>query len=354
MKDYILNKVLSTFLILQILFVGFISKYPEWVERYYSNGVYLAISGFFRRLLGWIPFSVGDLLYAIFFFFVIKWIRLIIVTRMSPFRKYLYGAGSIVSLVFLFFNLFWGLNYYRLPLNEKLGVSDLSYTKEQLIKTTENHLTNLNFIHSLIDQNDSSVVVIPYKRSAIYKRAQLEYKTLHVDSLDMHFNVKSAKSSLFSLPMSYMGFSGYLNPFTGEAQVNRKIPLSGFPATTCHEMAHQVGFAAESEANYIGYIACMQSEDLYFQYSGELMAIRYLFNALAKEDYQLYKEKRTKLRYGIERDLQVSHDFWDSYHSPIEPATKKVYDSYLKANRQHEGIESYTAFVGYLVHFQNK
>lgn len=352
MKDYILNKVLSIFLILQILFVGYISHYPEWVEKYYSNGVYLAISGFLRRSLGWIPISIGDILYAVFFLFIVRWIRLLIVTRFSPFRKHLYAAGSVVSLLFFFFHLLWGLNYYRLPLHKKMQINELSYTKEQLITATEKQIIKINFLHSIISQNDSTILKMPYKRSSIYKMARAEYKTLKLDSLDFGFNVKSTKSSLYSLPLSYMGFSGYLNPFTGEAQVNRKIPKLGFPATTCHEMAHQLGYAAESEANYIGYIACIKSDDLFFQYSGELMAMRYLLSALAKEDKELYLAKRAKLRYGIERDLQVSHDFWDSYHTPLTPAFKNMYDTYLKANRQEEGIKSYAGFVGYLIHHQ--
>ncbi len=179
-------------------------------------------------------------------------------------------------------------------------------------------------MHSIIAQNDSTILEIPYKRSAIYKMARTEYSTLKIDSLDFSFNVKSVKSSLYSVPMSYMGFSGYFNPFTGEAQVNRKIPKAGFPATTCSRNGSPNWVnAAESEANYIGYIACINSKDLYFQYSGELMAMRYLLSALVKQDKDLYLAKRAKLRYGIERDLQVSHDFWDSYHTPFEPVFKK-------------------------------
>ena len=33
------------------------------------------------------------------------------------------------------------------------------------------------------------------------------------------------KKSLLSLPLSYMGYSGYLNPFTLESQANAKMPI---------------------------------------------------------------------------------------------------------------------------------
>jgi hypothetical protein len=251
------------------------------------------------------------------------------------------------------FNLFWGFNYYRIPFYKKLGLQNLDYTQTELIKTTETHIKKLNFIHSLIIQNDSTVIEIPYKRREIYKKAKAQYKDFFLNDLDLHFTVKSNKTSLISVPMCYMGFSGYLNPFTGEAQVNRKIPKSGFPATTSHELAHQLGYASESEANYIGYLACMQNNDLYFQYSAELMAVRYLLHALYKEDQNLYQEKYKKLGIGIQKDIQIAHDFWDSYQTPLEPLFKKIYDSYLKANRQKDGIDSYSGFVGYLVKDNN-
>jgi len=43
----------------------------------------------------------------------------------------------------------------------------------------------------------------------------------------------------------------------------------------CHELAHQVGIASESEANFMGYLATTNSDNVYFNYSGYLMAVRF-------------------------------------------------------------------------------
>ncbi len=48
---------------LQLLAVNWMAGHPQWVEKYYSTGLYPLISAFFRRLYGWVPFSVGDLIY---------------------------------------------------------------------------------------------------------------------------------------------------------------------------------------------------------------------------------------------------------------------------------------------------
>jgi hypothetical protein len=329
--------------------VNIASRFPHWVERYYSKGIYPVISSFFRRLLGWVPVSVGDILYGVLLLVILRWIWLLIQTRLAPFREHLYKLGAFLSVVFFTFHLFWGLNYYRLPLKDQLGIKSLEYTSEQLLSTTREHIKKINAIHQRIIQDDSLSIKVPYKRRKIYKMASLEYKQLFVDSIDFHFKRKSIKSSMLSTPLTYMGFPGYLNPFTGESQVNRKIPETGFPATTCHEMAHQLGFASESEANYIGYLACVNSDDLYFQYSGELLAVNHLLYSVALYDKELYQETLKELHVGIIKDRQVTHDFWDSYHNPLEPYFKKFYDAFLKANRQKKGIKSYNAMVGYLI-----
>ena len=349
MKNYIFNKILSTFLIIQVLFVNYISRHPDLVEKYYSNGIYKVISGFFRRLLGRVPISIGDIFYLILLLLIIRWIWLVIKTRFSPFRKHLYTAGAFISVLLFAFNMLWGFNYYREPLSKRLGYSNTEYSLKDLKATTDLRIMNLNTIHTSLTKNDSAVVEIPYKKRAIYKMARNEYQQLYPDSLDLHFKVKSIKHSLFSVPISYMGFSGYLNPFSGEAQVNRKIPLSSYPITTTHEMAHQLGYASENEANYIGYLACIHSENMYFQYSAELMAVKYLLNEIGKNDPEYYKQSYKILHFGIQKDMQSSHDFWDSFHTPIAPASKKIYDTYLKVNNQKEGIESYSSFIGYLV-----
>lgn len=352
MNNYITNKILSIFLIVQIVFISFISRNSQWVEKYYSNGVYPFISRTLRKFFGWIPLSLGDILYLLLFLVLLKWLWYVIQTRFSPIRVHLFKIGAFFSIVFFIFHLFWGINYYRQPLYQQLNIDSLSYTQEELVATTLFHIDKLNKIHSILVDNDSVSIEIPYKRLDMYRMASKHYDSLYIDSIDLHFKTKSVKSSLLSKTLSYMGFSGYLNPFTGESQVNRKIPKSNFPATICHEMAHQLGYASEDEANYIGYLACITNSDSYFQYSGELLAVQHLLYTLAQNDKKQYKELFNKLHIGIQRNIQQNRDFWDTYHNPLEPYFKKFYDLFLKANSQKEGIDSYNGMVGYLVRYR--
>ena len=74
---------------------------------------------------------------------------------------------------------------------------------------------------------------------------------------------------------NYSGFTGYYNPFTGESQVNSTVPVFTIPYTACHEVAHQLGYAKEMEANFAGYLAASTSDDNFFRYSVYLDLFRY-------------------------------------------------------------------------------
>ncbi len=350
MKDYIFNKILSVLLLVQFVLVRWASHNPEWVEKNYSNALYPYLSRVLRRVLGWIPVSVGDIIYFVLFVLLLRWLVLLIRTRFSPFRSYLYAFGGFLSVVFFLFHLLWGLNYYRLPLAKKLGVEHQKYTTNELLLTTQFHIDRLNALHDSICKNDTVPAVNTTRKSAMRYKASRIYKNLSYKGLDLHFSSKSCKNSLYSLPLTYMGFSGYLNPFTGEAQVNYKIPGISYPVTVCHELAHQLGYASEDEANYIGYLACENSGDLYFRYSGELLAVQYLLYSVLREDKTMYEAYFAKLHYGVRLTIQYNRDFWDSYQNPIQPFFKKSYDAYLKANRQEAGIQSYGAVVKFLIH----
>ena len=77
---------------------------------------------------------------------------------------------------------------------------------------------------------------------------------------------------------------GVYSPFTVEANYNWQMTGYNIPHTICHELSHLRGFMREDEANFIGILACTESDNAYFRYSGYLMAWVHAGNALAKAD----------------------------------------------------------------------
>ena len=239
-----------------------IAFFPETVERIYSNGLYVYISRFSRTLLGKIPFSVGDVIYGLLIIYLLIQLWKTRKSWRLQWKNNLLKIINVLSIAYFLFHFLWAFNYYRVPLFEKMSIQR-EYSDEDLYRFTEKLIAKTNEIHFKITNNKNLKVSVPYTQDSIFKMTQNGYYNLGNQYSFFKYEIPSRKKSLFSLPLTYMGFGGYLNPFTNEAQVNDKIPMVGFPMTINHEMAHQMGFASESECNFIGFLASVKNDDLY-------------------------------------------------------------------------------------------
>lgn len=342
--------ILPLFLILQILILKIIRFFPEYVEQFYSNGLYLFLSRTSRIVLGKIPFSIGDCIYFILIVLLIKWFWQNRKNWKQEWKNNLLRALSVLSLFYFFFHFLWALNYYREPLFEKMSI-ERDYSDADLLAFTKKLIAKTNAIQSQITKNDSLKVVFPYSQNQVFEMNQNGYKNLATEYSFFTYSHLSIKKSLFSLPLTYMGFGGYLNPFTNESQVNYKLPMYGFPNVICHEMAHQIGYASESECNFIGFMACIKNDDLYFQYSAYSGALRYCLENVIMKDEARFKKYKPLLNPGIIANYKETEVFWQQYDTFIDKGFHAFYDQYLKANQQKDGLDSYSKFVDLLINY---
>jgi len=151
-----------------------------------------------------------------------------------------------------------------------------------------------------------------------------------------------------------MGYGGYLNPFTNEAQVNGRIPKFRDPFVSSHEIGHQLGYSAENETNFIGYLASANHEDIYFRYSAYSYVLGYCLNDIQATDKEGFDKLYAQLNPGILKNYQEVTDFWAAHQNPLEPVFKSLFNSFLKANNQKDGIQSYNKVVALLVNYHKK
>ncbi|NVJ88216.1 MAG: DUF3810 domain-containing protein [Flavobacteriaceae bacterium] len=346
--------VVAAFLPVQMILMRLAENHPNVIEVYYSIGIYPYISSFFRILLGWIPFSIGDMLLSILLFIIIRFLFLLIKNKFKDFIKKIIKATAFASTIYFCFYLFWGLNYYREPLAKSLGFEQRKHSNTELENVTNYIIENLNRTHLKITNNDSIKVNSPYSSKDFYKLAIDGYNNLAIKYPQFNYKQSSIKNSLMSELQSYNGTSGYINPLTGEAHVNKLVPKTSYPTTTCHEMAHQIGYAAENEANFIGFLAANYNNDLYFKYASYRMAFGYCIAEVRKRDPKLYQSLWKKVNKGIIQDFNDSYEFWNSYKNIFEPLVKKGYNTYLKANKQSKGTDSYNYVVDLLISYYRK
>ncbi|TLP80595.1 DUF3810 domain-containing protein [Maribacter sp. ACAM166] len=348
-----LKNAVALSLVPQIILVKWLGQHAALVEDYYSNGLYPFISKFFRFLFGWVPFSVGDLLY---FALILSALIYLITQRKSIWQHkliFLRDIAMVLSVTYFTFHMMWGLNYYREPLAIKLKLIETKDYQE-LVDFTQKLITKTNEAQLKITKDSSLAVVIPYTQNEIFNMTVAGYNNLEIIHPFLMYTTPSVKTSLFSTGLTYMGYAGYLNPFTNEAQTNGILPNFRFPVVVGHEIGHQLGYSAENETNFIGYLVTAKNKDAYFQYAAYAYALGYCLNDIRRGDQEVFDRLIPSLNPGVKSNFQEMAIFWNSYKNPMEPVFKSIFNSFLKANNQPEGIKSYNAVVSLLVAYHKQ
>ena len=339
---------------IQFIAIKILAMYPAFIETYYSNGLYPIISKISRVVFGWIPFSVGDIFYTIAGILIIRYIYKNYRLFRKEYKRILLDTYIVITVTYFAFNLLWGMNYYRLPLYKSLEL-DRKYSTEELVSFTERVIAKANAIQFQITQNDTIKVEIPYKTSEILDKSGNGYDNFSAKQPQFSFTHRSLKTSIYSSFLTVMGFSGYINPFTNEAQINSKIPVYKFPVTASHEEAHQIGFSAENEANFIGCMAALYNDDIYFQYGAYNFMAWHCLKEVHNRNPEEFERLKATLNPGIQKkNYDEVRAFWDSHKNPLKPMFKFTFDQFLKANNQSGGILSYSYVVSLLVNYDKK
>jgi hypothetical protein len=319
---------------------------PEWVEKYYSTGIYPHSSRLMRYLTSWLPFSAGDILYVIAGLALLReivlWLRTIknkAVKRAWVLQKVSNYIRIFLS-IYLVFNLLWGMNYNRTGIAGQLGL--------QLDDTSDTELSEL--AAALIQKTNTLRPVEPeigFDWSAAL--ASKAYQGVNSKYPFLESHPVSLKPSIFGAVGNYMGYSGYYNPFSGEGQVNTKVPGFLIPFVSCHEMAHQAGYAKENEANFVGFLAARESEDSAMRYSAYLNMFLYANSELRRVDSMAAKKNMDQLAPAVKKDIEQYRKWLRSYDTPLGDLVDVIYNQYLKLNEQPAGRRTYNLVVIWLL-----
>jgi hypothetical protein len=347
---------------LYVLFLSVLGIWllPYWamdaarVESVYSHGWWPQWSRLWAFLLDWIPFSVGDVGYISLLIFLF-WISFRILQSMvrRQFRKSAYHGVhliAVLSVLYLFFQVSWGLHYFRFPLMQQVSYPSVPLHLSNVVEVLEYHLEKATFYRDAAVTQNAQLNI-----DAIAKEAdRLAISDTAFDGL-LVGNHARMKPSLFGKLASYLGVSGYFNPFTQEAQFNVHQPKTTLSFTACHELAHQMGVGFEDEANLIGYVLATSSDQPSFQYAAHFSVFWMLMNELYAHSPSLYFKYLEALPVGIRDDTNDLQAYWSAHTGWLQTLSTYFYSWFLKANQQPEGMDRYNRMVDLLLsrHFQH-
>nr|WP_292008693.1 DUF3810 domain-containing protein [Chryseobacterium sp.] len=345
LKIYQKKRIWTTILVVQILLFLCFSK---------SKASILFFESFFelqkklhQLLFYWIPFSFGDVLYVILGTLLLYYI-------LKSFKKKnrhhaILRILIIINIFYFSYQIFWGMLYFQTPIIEKLSKEEPAPGKAK--KLTLLYLEKCKNTRAMVKEDANGVFTVTdldaVQQEILSQQHQLPAYISNKDS----YSINSFKPSLFKSIMSFTGILGYYNPFTSEAQYNSELPSSYLPFTLAHESSHQLGFAREQEANFIGYLVGVNSNNAELRYSTEYFTLKSLLNSLIEKDPDFVKIILDNYSPAMKRDRQYEKDFAIRHQGWLDDFFHFTNNLFLKSNQQ-EGSVTYSYFINLLLRFE--
>ncbi len=343
----------------------------------YSHYVYRVLSLGIGSVMGLLPFSVVDLLlYAtilfVLFDFVKQLCRAVRVgvacvhsVRVSqdaqthllaavarPLLRFLGHLFLILSTLLVLYVFLCGINYHRTSFSEEAGLSvtldehGTVYDEADLIALCDYLVTEINDTEAQLDVPCIGQTSETPKPSATWLWHAGRTGQRAMEKLGRRYHRLSGhypypKPILNTWILSVQQTTGVYSPFTVEANYNRDIAYYDIPFTICHELSHLRGYMQEEEANFIGVLATIGADDLYFNYSGYVSAWVYAGNALARIDSTAFATLYARINTRTRQDMLYNNAYWKQFEGKPAEAHEQLNDAYLKMQGQATGVRSY-------------
>lgn len=347
--------------------------FPIWVNTY-------------GRLTGCIPFSVGE-------WMIVAGLLLTVITVLSfilyPFfrkrkpgrilARICCGYLWIVAGVSLVMTLNCMILYHASTFSEHYFQQDSEeYTVEELMILYQQVASECNQLCDEISRDENGMAIYignndltgaskKEVQNAMADEARLVMRKLGEKYPQLDGWYPRPKAMFFSDFMCQQHMQGYYFPFSMEANYNEVMNILNYPATMCHELAHLRGYIYEDEANLIGYLACLESDDIFFRYSGNLSVLTYICNdlyKLKKKNPEAYRQALEEVKPVVVKEqvwedhIFVSDEEWDRINQKawidtdvVDKAADVFIDTNLKVNGIADGKISYSRVVRLLLQF---
>lgn len=323
----------GTFLLAAAGVLQGLARKTDWFGTWYVRSVYPWLVGSIGRIFGVFPFSAVEfLLYAL----IAVMITYGIIHIRKPFMVISRAFLLLGTLLFVY-TCNCGINYYAESFSSISGFALQNSSADELYELCQ----------YLLEQ--AKVNETP----AAYRDSRDEWKAEGIAAMKALGERYPSLGGYYPMPkevtvsqiLSVQQLAGVYSPFTIEANFNGKMPDYNIPFTICHELSHLTGFMREDEANFIGYLACIESRNQAFRYSGYLCGWVYAGNELIRVDAERYIELYERMSEQMKADLAENNIFWRQFDGAVAEISNQMNHTYLMMNSQHDGVQSYGRMV---------
>lgn len=301
-----------------------------------------------QLLFSWIPFSFGDLIYILLGIFLLYCLILCFKKKSRP--KALLKVLITINIFYFIYQIVWGMLYFQTPILKKL-----SSQKEPEIAKAKTlallYLEKCKNTRTSVREDRNGIFIITDLKSIQSEILRQQGQLPKYISTKEAPQINTFKPSLFKSVMNFTGILGYYNPFTAEAQYNAELPHTMIPFTSAHESSHQLGFAKEQEANFVGYLIGINAKNQDLKYSTEYFTLKSLLRFIVEEDPAFVKSVLNQYSPAMKRDRLYERSFTFRHQGWLDDFFRFTNNLFLKSNQQ-EGAVTYSYFIDLLLNYE--
>ena len=332
---------------------------------WYGSTIFPIWVNAFGRPIALLPFSLGEIMIMTAIIIVlltpVTLIVLLIVLKRHR-RLVLKIFGLVYIWIIAFIVLTETLNcfilYHRSTFGETYGIPDAQHTNAELLDLCDYLTVNTNELAKKVQREESGKFILT---ADLDETARNAISALGDEFDQLKGYCVTPKPIINSFFMSQQYLMGVYFPFSLEANYNYQMYPSNLPETVCHELAHTKGFMLEDEANFIAFLACARCDNIEYQYSGYLRALKYVLsevkdNCTDEEIDDVY----SKICYEVALDINGNAEYWKSVQesdegllpsSTVAAVSDAAMEASLKLNGVEDGKKSYGRMVDLLLNY---
>lgn len=318
---------------------------PWLVERWYAVAFYPRLQS---RITSWsntTPFALFDIL-----ILAVATALILVITRSwrrarndRSWRPIAHGGFAIVSAaatLYLWFTLFWGLNYGRPSVGDALGFDRAKVHPEAVRALGERAVGEANARYDAAHAHGFP---------GVYDTPVALVHALH----DVESRLGRPRPSMPGRPKRTLlapffrasGTDGMTAPFFLETMVNPDLTPAERPMVLAHEWAHLSGNAPEDEASFVAVLATVRA-DVSSQYSAWLSLVLDIASRLPAAERQ---RLLAGLAAGPKRDWELIAARLRTRVQVVERVSWMAYDRYLRSQGVEEGVVNYSRVIELLI-----
>lgn len=308
-----------------------------FVEAAYSTRIYTILQPAITSLSNTVSFALFDVLIAgVVAVLVSMGVRDMRAGKARGARRALKRALICGSALYIAFVVFWGLNYRRRPITDRVAFDAAAVTPDGASRLASIARDRLNSLHTAAHAAQSTGAIDPALAHAF---ATVVSDLSHGGRVTVG---RPKRSALLDWYFQRAGVSGMTDPFFLETMIAGDLLAFERPFVVAHEWSHLAGLNDEGEANLGGWLTCVRSSPAH-QYSGWLFMYDEVLRGLPPEQRAAVAGR---LDEGPRADLRAVHErILRHVNVHIATAGWRAYDTYLKANRVEAGAASYDDVV---------